>query len=98
MTREQMKKRVEKLDQKANELASIIGTLREYQEKCEKRINEAYEMANYPNQKFAKEWESEQHHEERNLTNFVRALTDYSKQLDKVCEEIESLERAIARG
>jgi ferritin len=98
MTKEQITKRVEKLDQKASELVGIINTLKEYQAKCEKRINEAYEMANYPNQKFAKEWESEQHHEERNLSNFVRALTDYSKQLDKVCAEIERLEKEKARG
>lgn len=98
MTKEQITKRVEELDQKASEIASIIDTLKEYQAKCEKRINEAYEMANYPNQKFAKEWENEQHHQERNLANFVRVLTDYSKQLDKVCAEIDKLENEKARG
>jgi len=97
MTREQARKKVENLNQKASEIASVIDTLREYQAKCEKRINEACEMANYPNQRFAKEWESEQHHQERNLANFVKVLTDYSEQLDKVCEEIEKLERAIHR-
>lgn len=96
MTQEQIKKRVEKLDQKASEIASIMETLREYQAKCEKRINEAYSMAHYEGQKFAKEWESEQHHQERNLANFVRVLTDYSEELDKVCEEIEKLEKKRA--
>lgn len=95
MTKEQTRKTLEKLNQKASEIASIIDTLEEYQAKCEKRINEAYEMAHYPNQKFAKEWENEQHHQERNLSNFVRVLTDYSQKLDKICEEIDHLERTI---
>lgn len=98
MTKEQITKKVEKLDKKADEIASIISTLRECQEKTEKRINEAYEMANYPHQKFAKEWESEQHHQERNLANIVRVLTDYSQKLDKICAEIDSLEKEKARG
>jgi len=95
MTEEQARKKLAKLEKRASEIASIMETLREYQAKCEKRMNEAYSMANYEGQKFAKEWESEQHHQERNFANFVKALTDYSRQLDKVCEEEERLERTL---
>ena len=96
MTKRQDKK-LENLEQKASNISGIISTLREAREKVEKRIKEAHDMAIYPNQKYAKEWASEETHQRHNLENLEKVIKDYSDQLDKVCAKIDQIEREKAR-
>lgn len=93
MAQANTRKRLEKLEQRADTLAGIISTLRESLDKVEKRQKEAVSMSQIKGQLYAKEWASKATHQQHNADNLKKAIEEYSNELNQVCEKIEQLER-----